>query len=75
MSEFTQTRDEQAQQAQAQQARRGEIEPIDYDYYRARAHALRQQAKRDAPRALLQAVRKLLTRSRPAGAARRLSPR
>ena len=60
---------------QTQDAQRTGIEAIDYDHYRARAHALRQQAKRDVPRALLQAVRRLLTRSRPIGASAEVSLR
>jgi hypothetical protein len=60
---------------QTQDAWRTGNEPIDYDYYRARAHALREQAKRDVPRALFQAVRRLLTRSRPIGANAKISLR
>jgi hypothetical protein len=61
--------------SQAPGAGRVEREPIDYDYYRARAQALRQQAKRDVPRALFEAVRRLLRNSRPVSAGSKISLR
>ena len=60
---------------QAPGARRVKREPIDYDYYRARAQALRQQAKRDVPRALFEAVRRLLRNARPINAKAKISLR
>jgi len=60
---------------QAPSAERVEIEPIDYDYYRARAHALRQQAKRDITRALLHAVRRLFRNLRQVSARPKISLR
>lgn len=75
MSKISQASAAQAQDAKAQGARRVEIEPIDYNYYRARAHALRQQAKRDVPRALFEAARRLLGKLRPIGASSKVSLR
>ncbi len=61
--------------SRAQGPGRVEGEPIDYDNYRARAHALRQQAKRDVPRALWRAVRRLFRNARPVNARAKINLR